>query len=113
MALIPCSFFFFRKQGLLCYQGNIFRAEKDNCKNNNYTTSQVQTRSTKNSKKKENGVSDILSKVEQVHIDDRPHLTDSNNTRSRKEKVCCILIDHSTFSVINLRQLFFKLLTNK
>lgn len=102
--------YIFRKQGLLCYQGNIFRAEKDNCKNNNYTTSQIQTRSTKNTKKKD-GVSDILSKVEQVHIDDRSHLTDSNNTRSRKEKVCfMLLLCQKIFSLIHHLKYIYQLI---
>ncbi|GFT25297.1 dual specificity protein phosphatase CDC14AB [Trichonephila clavipes] len=71
------------KQGLLCYQGNIFRAEKANCKNNNYTPTKILTRSSV--RKKEVDVSHILSKVDQIHLDDKSRTNDAAS-RSRKEK---------------------------
>ncbi|XP_054712759.1 dual specificity protein phosphatase CDC14AB-like [Uloborus diversus] len=71
------------KQGLLCYQGNIFRADKANYKNNNYTSPRITTRSF--AKTKEESISHILTKVDQIHINDRPHYSDGM-TRSRREK---------------------------
>ncbi|KAG8185188.1 hypothetical protein JTE90_025861 [Oedothorax gibbosus] len=70
------------KQGLLCYQGNIFRAEKAaNCKNNNFTPSKVSTRSSV--RRRETEVTQILSKVDQIRLEERPR---NSETRSRKEK---------------------------
>ncbi|GIX90428.1 dual specificity protein phosphatase CDC14A [Caerostris extrusa] len=71
------------KQGLLCYQGNIFRAEKANSKNNNYTPTKVQTRSS--IRKRDTDVSHILSKVDQIRLDDKSRSNDGSS-RSRREK---------------------------
>ncbi|GIY47782.1 dual specificity protein phosphatase CDC14A [Caerostris darwini] len=71
------------KQGLLCYQGNIFRAEKANSKNNNYTPTKVQTRSS--IRKRDTDVSHILSKVDQIRLDDKTRSNDGSS-RSRREK---------------------------
>ncbi|KAF8796946.1 Dual specificity protein phosphatase like protein [Argiope bruennichi] len=70
------------KQGLLCYQGNIFRAEKANCKNNNFTPTRILTRS---ARKKDTDVSQIVSKVDQIRLDDKKGIIDISS-RSRKEK---------------------------
>ncbi|XP_015917751.1 dual specificity protein phosphatase CDC14AB isoform X2 [Parasteatoda tepidariorum] len=71
------------KQGLLCYQGNIFRAERANNKNNNYTPTRILTRSSV--RRKDNDVSHILARVEHIRLEDRNRITESNS-RSRKEK---------------------------
>ncbi|KFM59265.1 Dual specificity protein phosphatase CDC14A, partial [Stegodyphus mimosarum] len=71
------------KQGLLCYQGNIFRAEKANSKNNNYTPSRIVTRSSL--RRRDDGVAHILSKVDKIQLDDRLN-PNEGLSRSRKEK---------------------------
>ncbi|GBN11493.1 Dual specificity protein phosphatase CDC14B [Araneus ventricosus] len=70
------------EQGLLCYQGNIFRAEKANCKNNNFTPTRILTRA---ARKKDTDVSQIVSKVDQIRLDDKKGTIDVSS-RSRKEK---------------------------